>query len=111
MTDTLAIKKPRKVATTIRLDPELKNWAREYAEFAGTDLSTFITITLTQVKHSGTPTQMYDPKLVAYNKYLDDMIARIDSGEEQAAGPFSGDDAIRYLESLMQEDEVITTQK
>lgn len=78
-------KKPRKVATTIRLDPDLKNWAREYAEFAGTDLSTFITITLTQVKNSGAPTQMYDPKLVAYNKYLDDMVARVESGEEQAA--------------------------
>ena len=85
MKDTLTIKKPRKVATTIRLDPDLKTWAREYAEFAGTDLSTFITITLTQVKHSGAPIQMYDPKLVAYNKYLDDMIARVDSGEEQAA--------------------------
>ena len=79
MKNTITTKRPRKVATTIRLDPELKSWAREYAEFAGTDLSTFITITLTQVKHSGAPTQMYDPKLVAYNKYLDDMIARIDS--------------------------------
>lgn len=93
-------KKPRKVATTIRLDPELKAWAREYAEFAGTDLSTFITITLTQVKNSGSPTQMYDPKLVAYNKYLDDMIARIDSGEEKAAWPFEGKAAIDFLKTL-----------
>lgn len=90
------------MATTIRLDPELKAWAREYAEFAGTDLSTFITITLTQVKNSGSPTQMYDPKLVAYNKSLDDMIARIDSGEEKASGPFYTKEEIRaHLTSLM----------
>ncbi len=100
MKNTITTKRPRKVATTIRLDPELKSWAREYAEFAGTDLSTFITITLTQVKHSWAPTQMYDPKLVAYNKYLDDMIARIDSWEEQAAWPFEGKAAVDFLKTL-----------
>lgn len=99
---TITHKKPRKVATTIRLDPDLKAWAREYAEFAGTDLSTFITITLTQVKHSGKAVEMYDPKLVAYNKYLDDMIARVDSGEEEAAWPFSTKEELNaYFDTLM----------
>ncbi len=75
MTTTPTIKRKQKVATTIRLDPDLKEWARDYAHHAGIDLSTFITVTLTQVKHTGKPVEMYDPRAIAYNRYLDEMIA------------------------------------
>ena len=85
MTTITPTKRKNKVATTIRLDPDLKEWARDYAHHSGIDLSTFITVTLTQVKHAGKPVEMYDPRAVAYNKYLDDMIARVESGEEKAA--------------------------
>ena len=75
MTPFTPTKRKNKVATTIRLDPDLKEWARDYAHHSGIDLSTFITVTLTQVKHTGKPVEMYDPRAIAYNQYLDDMIA------------------------------------
>jgi predicted DNA-binding protein len=80
-----AKKKQNKVATTIRLDPELKSWAKEFAEHAGTDLSTLITITLKQVKNGEKKIELLDPRLIAYNKYLDDMTDRIERGEEEVA--------------------------
>ncbi len=102
MTATITQKKPRKVATTIRLDPALKSWAKEYAEYSGTDLSTFITITLTQVQNKSKSVDIFHGDAVAYNKYLDDMIARIESGEEKASWPFYTNEEIRaHLTSLM----------
>ena len=74
MTPLTPTKRKNKVATTIRLDPDLKEWARNYAHHSGIDLSTFITVTLTQVKHTGKRVEMYDPRAIAYNQYLDDMI-------------------------------------
>jgi antitoxin component of RelBE/YafQ-DinJ toxin-antitoxin module len=88
MSQTLAKKKPNKVATTIRLDPELKTWAREFAAHSGTDISTLITITLKQIQNGDRTVELLDPKLVAYNKYLDDMTDRIDRGEGEVSGPF-----------------------
>ena len=74
MNTVIPTKRKNKVATTIRLDPDLKEWARNYAHHSGIDLSTFITVTLTQVKHTGKSVELYDPRAIAYNQYLDDMI-------------------------------------
>ena len=102
MTTTITQKKPRKVATTIRLDPALKSWAKQYAEYSGTDLSTFITITLTQVQNKSKSVDIFHGDAVAYNTYLDDMIARIESGEEKASGPFSTKEELEeYFNLLM----------
>lgn len=83
MTTAILSKKPRKIATTIRLDPALRAWAKEFAEHTGTDISTLITITLTQIKNGEKKIELLDPKLIAYNKYLDDMTDRIERGEEK----------------------------
>ncbi len=90
------IKKPRKVSTTIRLDPELRNWAKSVADHAGTDISTFITISLTDIRNGNRPSPL-DPKIIAYNKYLDDMTDRIDRGEENVYGPFEWEEALTFL--------------
>jgi antitoxin component of RelBE/YafQ-DinJ toxin-antitoxin module len=89
MPTTLTKKKQNKVATTIRLDPDLKSWARDFAMHSGTDISTLITITLTQIKNGSRSIELLDPRLIAYNKYLDDMTDRIERGEEKVSGPFS----------------------
>ncbi len=85
MKNTTINKRPRKVATTIRLDPELKAWAQDFAARSGTDLSTFFTVTITQVRNSGQQFGVYTPEIIAYNKYLDDMTDRIDRGEESVS--------------------------
>lgn len=90
-------KKPNKVATTIRLDPDLKNWARDFASHSGTDISTLITITLTQIRNGSRPVELLSPKAIAYNKYLDDLTDRIERGEEKVYGPFEGEEAIAFL--------------
>ncbi len=93
--------KARKVATTIRLDPELKQWAKEFTAHSGTDLSTLITITLYQIKNGERKVELLDPKLVAYNKYLDDMTDRIERGEEEVSPPLRTKEETRaYLLSL-----------
>lgn len=37
----------------------------------------------------------------AYNAHLDRMIEDVESGRVQAAGPFTGEEAVAYLDSLM----------
>jgi antitoxin component of RelBE/YafQ-DinJ toxin-antitoxin module len=96
MPSTLKKKKQNKVATTIRLDPDLRNWAKSVAEKAGTDISTFITISLTDIRN-GNRSSPLDPRIMAYNKYLDDMTDRIDRGEEEVYGPFEWEEAIKFL--------------
>lgn len=76
-------KRSNKVSTTIRLDPELKAWARAFAEHSGTDISTLITVTLTQIKNGEKKIELLDPKLIAYNKYLDNMTDKIDGARRQ----------------------------
>ena len=88
MTQSTIIKKQRKVSTTIRLDPELKAWARDFAEHSGTDISTLITVTLKQIKNGEKKVELLDPKLIAYNRHLDDLTDRVDRGEEEVSGPF-----------------------
>jgi antitoxin component of RelBE/YafQ-DinJ toxin-antitoxin module len=97
MTTTLTKKKQNKVATTIRLDPDLKDWARNFASHSGTDISTLITITLKQIQNGDRTVELVDPKVIAYNKYLDDMTDRIERGEEKVYGPFEWEDAITFL--------------
>ena len=97
MTTAILSKKPRKIATTIRLDPALRAWAKEFAEHTGTDISTLITITLTQIKNGEKKIELLDPKLIAYNKYLDDMTDRIERGEEKVFWPFVWEEAIDFL--------------
>ena len=102
MTATITQKKPRKVATTIRLDPALKSWAKQYAEYSGTDLSTLVTVTLTYVKNKKISVDIFNGDAEAYNKHLDDMIARIESGKEKTAGPFSTKEELHaYFDTLM----------
>jgi antitoxin component of RelBE/YafQ-DinJ toxin-antitoxin module len=101
MTTTPSHKKSNKVATTIRLDPELKAWARAFAEHSGTDISTLITITLKQIQNGHRSVELLDPKLVAYNRYLDDMTDRIDRGEEEISRPLrTAEETRAYLLSL-----------
>ncbi|MBS9783776.1 hypothetical protein KGV55_00315 [Candidatus Gracilibacteria bacterium] len=98
---TVQTKKPRKVATTIRLAPDLKAWAKEFAAHSGTDLSTLITITLHQIKNGEKKIELLDPKLVAYNKMLDDMTDRIERGEEETSPVLRTSKEMRdYLLSL-----------
>jgi antitoxin component of RelBE/YafQ-DinJ toxin-antitoxin module len=101
MSTTITKKKSNTVATTIRLDPDLKKWARDFAEHSGTDISTLITVTLTQIKNGEKKVELLDPKLIAYNQYLDDMTDRIDRGEEEVSGPFcTAEETRAYLLSL-----------
>lgn len=102
MTVTHTPKKSRKVATTIRLDPGLKAWAKSYAEYSGTDLSTLITVTLTQIQNKSKSIDIFHGDAVAYNKHLDDMIDRVESGEEKVSGPFSTKEELAaYFDTLM----------
>ncbi len=94
--------KKRKVSTTIRLDPELKTWAKNFASHSWTDISTLITITLYQIKNWERKVELLeDPKKIAYAKKLDDMIERIENWEEEVSGPFKGDEIIEHLKKLM----------
>jgi antitoxin component of RelBE/YafQ-DinJ toxin-antitoxin module len=45
--------KKRKVATTIRLDPEIKRQGQMLTHQMGIDLSTFFTIKLSELIHTG----------------------------------------------------------
>jgi hypothetical protein len=69
--------KVHKVSTTIRIDPELKTWAKQYVHTTGTDLSSYISDMLVQVRSTYTtsnPTSTYEQCKTAHAAELDAMI-------------------------------------
>jgi hypothetical protein len=53
MTPTKTIKKPTKVTTTVRLDPELKRQAEEFARAHHMDFTTFLQFSVKSVMTHG----------------------------------------------------------
>ncbi len=50
MTTVNSVASPKKIITTVRLDPAIKSWAQSFAASRGTDLSTLINLHLFDVR-------------------------------------------------------------
>jgi hypothetical protein len=69
--------KVHKVSTTIRIDPELKTWVKQYVHTTGTDLSSYISDMLVQVRSTYTDhhtADTYEQRKTAHAAELDAMI-------------------------------------
>lgn len=97
---TSSRKKPARISTTVRFDADLKRRAMAYARSKHMDFTTFLHQAV-QSKIPSQPPASYYEISDEHNRQLDEMIARVDRGEEKTYGPFEGKAAIEFLESLM----------
>lgn len=96
---TLApVKKSKKVSFVVTFDSDLKEKVEAFAELHHTDLSTLLGLSVEEkidtVNHPVGPHYTASPE---YIRKLDEMMARIDRGEEEVFWPFEWKAAIDFL--------------
>jgi antitoxin component of RelBE/YafQ-DinJ toxin-antitoxin module len=80
MSSTTVTKKPKKVITTVRIDPSIKAWAQSYAAAHGADLSTLINMQLFHIRQRESARENPHMSDMQYERYMR-MLEEIDSGK------------------------------
>jgi hypothetical protein len=99
------LKKPPRITTTVRFDPDLKNRAEQFAQLNHMDFTTFLHFSVeTTMKNGGRiePVWQVSPAYAKKLEEIDRQIEAYDRGELKAYGPFSTKEENQaFLESMV----------